>query len=156
MPTLRITLDGVDLKEIPLTKARTTLGRRPYNDIVVDNLAVSGEHAVFVRHPDGLEVQDLHSTNGTYLQAHLHQQFRKLMLTQIWQVQLLGIKENGFINHLYTDDGGHFTELGYGIDNILRFLRLEGAFAFRDGRYYDWGIRLSISSSFGGGIIQIE
>lgn len=67
MPTLRITLDGVDLKEIPLTKARTTLGRRPYNDIVVDNLAVSGEHAVFVRHPDGLEVQDLHSTNGTYL-----------------------------------------------------------------------------------------
>ncbi|NIC39655.1 FHA domain-containing protein, partial [Aquabacterium sp. A08] len=44
-----------------------TLGRRPYNDIVVDNLAVSGEHAVFVRHPDGLEVQDLHSTNGTYL-----------------------------------------------------------------------------------------
>lgn len=67
MPTLKITLDGVDLKEIPLNKTRTTLGRRPYNDIVVDNLAVSGEHAVFVRHPDGVEIQDLHSTNGTYL-----------------------------------------------------------------------------------------
>jgi hypothetical protein len=96
------------------------------------------------------------STNSTYLQAHLHHQFRKLMLTQIWQVQLMGIKENAFINHLYTADGGHFTELGYGIDNILRFLRLEGAFAFRDGQYYDWGIRISISSAFGGGIIQIE
>lgn len=67
MPTIKITLDGVDLKDIPLTKPRTTLGRRPYNDIVVDNLAVSGEHAVFVLHPDGVEVLDLHSTNGTYL-----------------------------------------------------------------------------------------
>ncbi|WP_101047487.1 FHA domain-containing protein [Macromonas nakdongensis] len=67
MPTLTITLDGVDLKDIPLSKPRTTLGRRPYNDIVVDNLAVSGEHAVFVLHPDGVEVLDLHSTNGTYL-----------------------------------------------------------------------------------------
>lgn len=67
MPTLTIALDGVDLKDIPLTKPRTTLGRRPYNDIVVDHLAVSGEHAVFVQHPDGVEVQDLHSTNGTYL-----------------------------------------------------------------------------------------
>ena len=67
MPALSITLDGVHLKDIALTKPRTTLGRRPYNDIVVDHLAVSGEHAIFVLHPDGVEVQDLHSTNGTYV-----------------------------------------------------------------------------------------
>lgn len=67
MPAITITLDGVALRDIPLTKARTTLGRRPYNDIVMDHLAVSGEHAVFVLHPDGVELLDLHSTNGTYV-----------------------------------------------------------------------------------------
>lgn len=67
MPSITIALDGVDLKDIPLSQARTTLGRRPYNDIVMDHLAVSGEHAVFVRHPDGVELVDLHSTNGTYV-----------------------------------------------------------------------------------------
>lgn len=67
MPAITIALDGVNLKDIPLTKARTTLGRRPYNDIVMDHLAVSGEHAVFALHDDGVELLDLHSTNGTYV-----------------------------------------------------------------------------------------
>jgi len=67
MPSITITLDGVDLKEVPLTETRTSLGRRPYNHIVMDHLAVSGEHAVFVLHPDGVELIDLHSTNGTYV-----------------------------------------------------------------------------------------
>lgn len=67
MPTMTISLDGVALKDIALTQPRTTLGRRPYNDIVVDNLAVSGEHAVFVQKPEGLELIDLNSTNGTYV-----------------------------------------------------------------------------------------
>ncbi|TDQ37494.1 FHA domain-containing protein [Tepidicella xavieri] len=67
MPTLTISLDGVDLKSIELTQPRTTLGRRPYNDIVMDHLAVSGEHAVFVQKPQGLELIDLNSTNGTYV-----------------------------------------------------------------------------------------
>jgi pSer/pThr/pTyr-binding forkhead associated (FHA) protein len=67
MPTMTISLDGVALKDIVLTQPRTTLGRRPYNDIVVDNLAVSGEHAVLVQQPQGLELIDLNSTNGTYV-----------------------------------------------------------------------------------------
>lgn len=67
MPTLTISLDGVALKEIALSQPRTTLGRRPYNDIVVDNLAVSGEHAVLVQKPQGLELIDLNSTSGTYV-----------------------------------------------------------------------------------------
>lgn len=67
MPTMTISLDGVALKDIALTQPRTTLGRRPYNDIVVDNLAVSGEHAVFVQKPEGVELIDLNSTNGTYI-----------------------------------------------------------------------------------------
>ena len=46
MPKMIISLDGVVLREVQLTKDRVTLGRRPYNDIVIDNLAISGEHAV--------------------------------------------------------------------------------------------------------------
>lgn len=67
MPIMTISLDGVVLKDIELKQPRTTLGRRPYNDIVVDNLAVSGEHAVIVLKPEGVELVDLNSTNGTYL-----------------------------------------------------------------------------------------
>ena len=46
MPKMIVSIDGVVIKEVELTKERTTLGRRPYNDIVIDNLAISGEHAV--------------------------------------------------------------------------------------------------------------
>lgn len=67
MVTMTISMDEVDLKVIELTKERTTLGRRPYNDIVIDNLAVSGEHAVFVLRNGSVEVEDMASTNGTYV-----------------------------------------------------------------------------------------
>jgi pSer/pThr/pTyr-binding forkhead associated (FHA) protein len=50
-----------------LTKDRTTLGRRPYNDIVIDNLAVSGEHAVLQLSGNEVYLEDLNSTNGTYV-----------------------------------------------------------------------------------------
>lgn len=67
MPKMIVSIDEVVIKEVQLTKDRTTLGRRPYNDIVIDNLAVSGEHAVI--HMNGPEVvlEDLNSTNGTYV-----------------------------------------------------------------------------------------
>ncbi len=65
MPKMVVTVDGVVLKEVPLTKERTTLGRRPYNDLVIDNLAVSGEHALVHMSGDTVEIEDLNSTNGT-------------------------------------------------------------------------------------------
>ena len=67
MPKLIVSIDGVVVKEYQLIKDRSTIGRRPYNDVVIDNLAVSGEHAVLQL--SGLEVyvEDLNSTNGTYV-----------------------------------------------------------------------------------------
>jgi pSer/pThr/pTyr-binding forkhead associated (FHA) protein len=53
------------LKEINLTKERTTIGRKPHNDIQIDNLAVSGEHAVIVTILQDSFLEDLGSTNGT-------------------------------------------------------------------------------------------
>ena len=67
MPTLVISIDGAVIKEVQLTKERTTLGRRPYNDIVIENLAVSGEHAVLTLLGGKVSIEDLRSTNGTYV-----------------------------------------------------------------------------------------
>jgi len=67
MPKMIISLDGVVLREVQLTKDRVTLGRRPYNDIVIDHLAVSGEHAVLQISGSEAFIEDLNSTNGTYI-----------------------------------------------------------------------------------------
>ena len=67
MPKMIISLDGAVLKEVQLTKDRTSLGRRPYNDIVIDNMAVSGEHAVVQMLGAEGYIEDLNSTNGTYV-----------------------------------------------------------------------------------------
>jgi len=67
MPKMIISIDGVVIKEVQLTKERTTLGRRPYNDVVIDNLAVSGEHAAVQMTGGEVTLEDLNSTNGTYV-----------------------------------------------------------------------------------------
>jgi pSer/pThr/pTyr-binding forkhead associated (FHA) protein len=67
MPKMIVSIDGVVIKEVQLTKDRTSLGRRPYNDIVIDNLAVSGEHAVLQMTGNEVHLEDLNSTNGTYV-----------------------------------------------------------------------------------------
>jgi hypothetical protein len=65
MAKLILSMDGLVLKEIPLSKERTTIGRKPHNDIQIDNLAVSGEHAVIVTILNDSFLEDLGSTNGT-------------------------------------------------------------------------------------------
>lgn len=67
MGKLVVSLDGVVIKEVQITKDKTSLGRRPYNDIVIDNLAVSGEHAVLQLVGHDVFIEDLNSTNGTYI-----------------------------------------------------------------------------------------
>lgn len=67
MPKMIVSIDEVVIKEVQLTKDRTTFGRRPYNDVVIDNLAVSGEHAVVLMSGADVVVEDLNSTNGTYV-----------------------------------------------------------------------------------------
>ena len=67
MAKLILSMDGLTLKEIPLTKERTTIGRKPHNDIQIDNLAISGEHAVVVTILNDCFLEDLNSTNGTFV-----------------------------------------------------------------------------------------
>src|SRR2546426_12582479 len=67
MAKLILSMDGLVLKEISLTKESTTIGRKPHNDIQIDNLAVSGEHAVIRTILGDSFLEDLDSTNGTYV-----------------------------------------------------------------------------------------
>ncbi|MBI3523925.1 MAG: FHA domain-containing protein [Betaproteobacteria bacterium] len=65
MAKLTLSLDGMLLKEFSLVKERTTIGRKPGNDIQIDNLAISGEHAVILSILNDVFLEDLDSTNGT-------------------------------------------------------------------------------------------
>ncbi|MDO8312540.1 MAG: FHA domain-containing protein [Sideroxyarcus sp.] len=62
---LILSMDGAVIKEYPLTKERTTIGRKPHNDIVIDNLAVSSEHAAIITILNDSFFEDLGSTNGS-------------------------------------------------------------------------------------------
>ena len=61
---LILSMDGVVLNEYALSKERMTIGRKPHNDIVIDNLAVSGEHAAIVTILNDSFLEDMDSTNG--------------------------------------------------------------------------------------------
>lgn len=61
---LILSMDGAVIKEYPLDKERMTIGRKEHNDIAIDNLAVSGEHAAIVTILHDSFLEDLDSTNG--------------------------------------------------------------------------------------------
>ena len=65
MAKLILSMDGLVLKEIQLNQERLSIGRKPQNDIQIDNLAISGEHAVVVTILADSFLEDLNSTNGT-------------------------------------------------------------------------------------------
>ena len=65
MAKLILSLDGQVIKEFTLTKERSTIGRKPHNDIQIDNLAVSGEHAIIMTILNDSFLEDLGCTNGT-------------------------------------------------------------------------------------------
>ena len=65
MSRLILSLEGQVLKEVKLDKERLTIGRRPHNDLQIDNLAVSGQHAMITTLGPDSFLEDLDSTNGT-------------------------------------------------------------------------------------------
>lgn len=67
MPKLILSMDGLVLKEVALNKERVSIGRKPNNDIQIDNLAISGQHAVITCILNDAFLEDQNSTNGTYV-----------------------------------------------------------------------------------------
>jgi hypothetical protein len=88
----------------------------------------------------------LYSTRDQFVSISAHYHFRKFLITRIPMIRLMGVQENFFVNYLSTPSSKNFTEVGYGLDGILRIFRLEGAVAFTNGTYQDYGFRIGISS----------
>lgn len=77
MAKLILSMDNLALKDIALDKERITIGRKAQNDVQIDNLAISGAHAVVVTILNDSFLEDLDSTNGTFVNG---QQIKKHFL----------------------------------------------------------------------------
>ena len=86
------------------------------------------------------------STKSTYLQWHSSYQFRKFLLTQLPLARLAGVRENLFANLLSTGPND-YLEVGYGINYIFRFLRLEFIAAYDQFKFREFGLRLGLASN---------
>jgi pSer/pThr/pTyr-binding forkhead associated (FHA) protein len=71
MARLLLTLEGQLLAEYNMNKERYTIGRLPDNDIRIDNPAVSGHHSLIINILNDSFLEDLNSTNGTYVNGKL-------------------------------------------------------------------------------------
>ena len=69
MAKVVVTLNDQIQQEVALLKSRLTVGRRPNNDLVLDHLTVSGQHAAIDTAPNGAFILDLGSTNGTLVNS---------------------------------------------------------------------------------------
>lgn len=69
MTKLQLKYNGAVVKELTLDKDETLIGRHPDSDLVIDNPAVSGRHCRVVKEGTAFFVEDLDSTNGTYLRG---------------------------------------------------------------------------------------
>jgi pSer/pThr/pTyr-binding forkhead associated (FHA) protein len=98
MAKIILSIDETVLREIPLTKERITIGRRPHNDIVLDHLAISGEHAVIVTRDNDSFLEDLNSTNGTQVNG---QPVRKHFLQDHDVIELAQFR----VTYLSVDEG---------------------------------------------------
>ena len=88
-----------------------------------------------------------YSTQDEFFSGIAYYQFRKFLLTQLPMLRLTGVKEMVFLSYLATPTSENYFEVGYGIDNLFRILRLEAAASFQDYQYNGWGIKIGIATS---------
>jgi len=99
----------------------------------------------------------LNSTADKYASAQVLYQFRKFLFTQLPVLRMTGVKELAYVSYLVTPSLGNYVEVGYGLDNLFRILRLEASASFIDGNYNGYGIKIGVSTSItsGDGSISI-
>lgn len=106
MAKLVLSMNGVVQGEYELSKERLTIGRKPDNDIQIDNLAVSGKHALVITILDDSFLEDLGSTNGTYVNGKL---IKKHALKD-GDVIAIGKHELKYVNEHATADDDEFEK----------------------------------------------
>lgn len=106
MAKLVLSMNGVVQGEYELEQERLTIGRKPDNDIQIDNLAVSGKHALVITILDDSFLEDLGSTNGSYVNGKL---VKKHALKD-GDVIAIGKHELKYINEHATADDDDFEK----------------------------------------------
>jgi pSer/pThr/pTyr-binding forkhead associated (FHA) protein len=103
---LVLSLNGAVLREYPLNKERLTVGRKADNDIHIDNLSVSGQHALIITILNDSFLEDLGSTNGTFVNGKL---IKKHAL-QNGDVVAIGKHELKYVNDQATSADSDFEK----------------------------------------------
>src|SRR3972149_2195471 len=106
MAKLVLSLSGAVQGEYTLNQERVSIGRKPDNDIPIDNLAVSGKHALIITILDDSFLEDLGSTNGTYVNGKL---VKKHALKD-GDVIAIGKHELKYVNENATTDDDEFEK----------------------------------------------
>ena len=106
MAKLVLSMNGAIQGEFELDQERLTIGRKPENDIQIDNLAVSGKHSMIITILDDSFLEDLGSTNGTYVNGKL---VKKHALKD-GDVIAIGKHELKYINEKASDDDDEFEK----------------------------------------------
>jgi len=106
MAKLVLSINGAVQGEYELSQERLTIGRKPDNDIQIDNLAVSGKHALIITILDDSFLEDLGSTNGTYVNGKL---VKKHALKD-GDVIAIGKHELKYVNENATTDDDEFEK----------------------------------------------
>ncbi len=106
MAKLVLNMNGVVQGEYQLDGERLTIGRKPENDIQIDNLAVSGKHALIITILDDSFLEDLGSTNGTYVNGKL---IKKHALKD-GDVIAIGKHELKYVNENASTDDDEFEK----------------------------------------------
>ncbi len=106
MAKLVLSLNGAVQGEFELDQERFTIGRKPENEIQIDNLAVSGKHSMIITILDDSFLEDLGSTNGTYVNGKL---VKKHALKD-GDVIAIGKHELKYINEDASDDEDEFEK----------------------------------------------
>jgi predicted component of type VI protein secretion system len=71
MARLILSLESNVLAEYNMSKERYTIGRLPDNDVRIDNPTISGYHSLIINILNDSFLEDLNSTNGTYVNGKL-------------------------------------------------------------------------------------
>lgn len=104
MATIQLTFNDEMIQEYYLSKDTFTIGRKADNDIVVDNLAVSGHHAKVLTILNDSFIEDLNSTNGTYVNGSLIQK----QALQNNDIIKIGKHKLKYINETASSGDGEF------------------------------------------------
>jgi pSer/pThr/pTyr-binding forkhead associated (FHA) protein len=136
MARLILTLEGQALAEYNMSKERYTVGRLPDNDVRIDNAAVSGHHALIINILNDSFLEDLNSTNGTYVNGKL---IKKHAL-QHGDVITVGHHQLRFIDSQVEGDGS---------DEFAKTLVIQGNSEATDDRLPVIAVRPAVGSGTG-------